>query len=233
MDQDFIIDWMEHQISPTPLWLEFPIKERNLAKPFTLEEMFTEAKSLFHCIEASMAVAMQIKNREDPEVWSVKIRKAMLATGCILIDYGTIRDALMCIAKTHPSTFGSDYIIDDSKLARNSMTALWTATYVTIGGIWWLPKQLETTAEMGPKQATFASDSKPAAKSALKKSTPTSSKPTPSASGAKSSASKCFFSKKNDYICLQGRESSQEEIPLLLRSQTSAHSKCIRFRSRS
>jgi hypothetical protein len=117
MGQDFIIDWMEHQISPTPLWLEFPIKERNLAKPFTLEEMFTETKSSFHCIEASMAVAMQIKNQEDPEEWSVKIRKAMLATGRILIDYGTIRDALMRIAKTHPSTFGSDYIIDDSKLA--------------------------------------------------------------------------------------------------------------------
>jgi hypothetical protein len=229
--QDFVINWMEHQISPTPLWLEFPIKERNLAKPFTLDEMFTEDKSSFHCIEASMAVAMQIKNREDPEEWSVKIRKAMLAKGRILIDYGTVRDALMRIAKTHPSTFGSDHIINDSKLARNSMTALWMATYLTIGGIWWLPKQLKSTAEKVPKQATFAPDSKPAAKSALK-STP-SSKPTPSASDAKSSASKCFFSKKPDYICLQGRENSQKEIPLLLQSQTSAHSKRLRSGSRS
>jgi hypothetical protein len=142
-----LIDWMEEKIEPTKLWQTFPIKERNLAKPFSASELFTESKSSFHCIEASMSVAMRMVNREDPEEWSVKIRKHLVTTGQVHLEFGTVKKALMRIAKTPPSVFGKDFITEDTKLTRSSMTALWTATYRTIGGIWMQPKQLASTSK--------------------------------------------------------------------------------------
>jgi hypothetical protein len=158
MEKEYIIDWMEPKISPTPLWQTFPIKDRNLALPFSQSEMFSEAKSSFHCIEASMASAMRVKNREDEEEWSVKIRKQLYSAGQVHLEYSTIKAALMRIAKTPPSTFGSAHIIEESKLVRNSMTALWTAVYTTIGGVWLSPtRQLDApTSDASPRVSLWS-----------------------------------------------------------------------------
>jgi hypothetical protein len=83
-----------------------------------------------------MASDMRMKDREDKEEWSVKIRKQLYSVGQVHLEHSTIKAALMRIAKTPPSTFGSANIIEESKLARNSMMALWTAIYTTIGGVW-------------------------------------------------------------------------------------------------
>jgi hypothetical protein len=123
-DSDTVIDWKEEQILPTELWQLSPIKHRNLAKAFTDDEIFNESPSSLHCIEASMAVKMKIKDRDDPEEWKAKIHKVIHSTGQVHLGHGTIKDALMRIAKTHPLVFGQDQIVNKSKLICSSMMAL-------------------------------------------------------------------------------------------------------------
>jgi hypothetical protein len=68
MDRDILIDWMVQHIAPTDLWkTKLPIKARNLSLGFKATELFHESPTSFHCIEASMAKVMQMKNRDDPE----------------------------------------------------------------------------------------------------------------------------------------------------------------------
>ena len=148
MDKDFLIDWMVQKITPTDLWEEkMPIKTRNLALGFSAKEIFDEAPTSFHCIEASMAKIMKMKNRENPEEWAVKLRKHLNSSGQVHLPrngQGTIKDNLMRIAKTHPRVFTGN-IVDESKLTRSSMTALWTAVYTILGGVWWNAERNTTT----------------------------------------------------------------------------------------
>jgi hypothetical protein len=141
-NDDFLINWTTETIKPTELWNKFPIKTRNLATAFSHEEMFNKDSSSLHCIEASMAAKMKVKQRDNPEEWMAKLEKALNSTGQVMLGHGTIKDALMRLAKMHPSTFGKDHIMDDSKLLRSSMTALWTAPYWLVGGAWLKPQQL-------------------------------------------------------------------------------------------
>jgi hypothetical protein len=191
-DSDTVIDWKKEQILPTALWQLFPIKHRNLAKAFTADEIFNESPSSLHCIESSMAVKMKIKDRDDPEAWKAKIQKATHSTGQVHLGHGTIKDALMRIAKTHPSVFGQDQIVDESKLIRSSMTALWTATYRILGGLWCDTQQSASLQaaeasipprpdlvkivegrESRPKKTSFDKDTKPPAKDTKVKATTT------------------------------------------------------------
>jgi hypothetical protein len=142
MDKEFLIDWMSPKIAPTHLWKnKLPIKNRNLALGFSKDEIFEDDPKSFHCIEASMAKVMQMKDRENPKEWEEKIVRHLNSTGQVHLarpGQGTIKDNLMRIAKTHPTVFKAN-IMDESKLTGSSMTALWTAVYIALGGSWLKP----------------------------------------------------------------------------------------------
>jgi hypothetical protein len=206
MDKDTLIDWMVQQIAPTDLWkTKLPIKARNLSIGFKATEIFDESPTSLHCIEASMAKVMQMKKRDDPEEWAVKIRKHLNSTGQVHLPrkgQGTLKDNFMRIAKTHPEVFTAN-IVDVSKLTRSSMTALWTAIYTTLGGVWMNPRLFEpvdttdegfTLVKKKPKlpsslkKQSFSPDVKAAA--------PTYATATQKTIPVRRQASGCFLKKK-------------------------------------
>jgi hypothetical protein len=170
MDKDFLIDWMAPKIDPTDLWKnKLAIKTRNLALGFSATEIFDEDPKSFHCIEASMAKTMLMKDRGNPEEWSEKIKRHLNVDGQVHLPrpgQGTIKDNLMRIAKTHPTVF-KDNIMEDSKLTGSSMTALWTAVYTTLGGSWSKATPVDGFTLVQKKKP---GQKKPDLKSSLKKS---------------------------------------------------------------
>jgi hypothetical protein len=226
MDKDVLIDWMAQKILPTDLWKDkLPIKTRNLALGFSDQELFDEDPKLFHCIEVSMAKVMQMKNRENPEEWAVKIRKNLNSSGQVHLPrkgQGTLKDSFMRIAKTHPSVF-KDNIVNQSKLTRSSMTALWAAIYTTLGGVWWNPQQLESDPPTDDGFSVVQHTHQSLLKSSLKKASfpPEAKKPNPSyapkvtakpkltpahrkaakPAQASNKASGCFFEKETSHNC--------------------------------